>query len=278
MNGNSSKQVLLSVLGIAILVVAVVGVSFAFFSYTKDGVQTNTIATGELYTYLEETAGITLSNTVPLALDNEPANAVAASTNIGRTTFKIYGSNSGSTDITYTVTIDTSGNNENSKTGLVASDIGLLVTGLSSDAAAETPHSQITYVANGQHKSVADLTNSVIATGKFEKGSVDVHHDYVVNAWVRGATVAVSDTNTSVSDVPTRFCARTTNGTPYSPLATQGNNGCELYWNNNTATQVPTTGLTTGQEYLTVYGDNTHGNFSYSFKLHVQADAPNANS
>ena len=37
MNGNSSKQVLLSVLGIAILVVAVVGVSFAFFSYTKTG-------------------------------------------------------------------------------------------------------------------------------------------------------------------------------------------------------------------------------------------------
>ena len=33
MKDNNSKQVLLSVLGVAILVVAVVGVSFAAFSY-----------------------------------------------------------------------------------------------------------------------------------------------------------------------------------------------------------------------------------------------------
>ena len=31
-NSNSSKQVLLSVIGVAILVVAIVGVSFAFFN------------------------------------------------------------------------------------------------------------------------------------------------------------------------------------------------------------------------------------------------------
>ena len=35
MKENNSKQVLLSVLGVAILVVAVVGVSFAAFSYSK---------------------------------------------------------------------------------------------------------------------------------------------------------------------------------------------------------------------------------------------------
>ena len=52
-NSNSSKQILLSVIGVAILVVAVVGVSFAFFSYTKTGSQTNTIQTGQIYTFLE---------------------------------------------------------------------------------------------------------------------------------------------------------------------------------------------------------------------------------
>ena len=36
-NNNSSKQILLSVLGVAILVVAVVGISFAAFSYSKTG-------------------------------------------------------------------------------------------------------------------------------------------------------------------------------------------------------------------------------------------------
>ena len=42
-NNNSSKQILLSVLGVAILVVAVVGISFAAFSYSKTGTVENTI-------------------------------------------------------------------------------------------------------------------------------------------------------------------------------------------------------------------------------------------
>ena len=50
---NSSKQVLLSVIGVAILVVAVVGVSFAFFNYTRTG-QQNTVRTGQIYSQLIE--------------------------------------------------------------------------------------------------------------------------------------------------------------------------------------------------------------------------------
>ena len=49
MNENSSKQVLLSVLGIAVLVVAVVGVSFAFFTYSKTGEKNNTLTTGNIF-------------------------------------------------------------------------------------------------------------------------------------------------------------------------------------------------------------------------------------
>ena len=44
---NQSKQVLLSVIGVAILVVAVVGVSFAFFNYTRTGSE-NTVRTGHI--------------------------------------------------------------------------------------------------------------------------------------------------------------------------------------------------------------------------------------
>lgn len=48
MQNNSSKQVLLSVIGVAILVVAVVGVSFAFFSYTRTGENVNEVRTGTI--------------------------------------------------------------------------------------------------------------------------------------------------------------------------------------------------------------------------------------
>ena len=45
---NNSKQVLLSVLGVAILVVAVVGVSFAAFTFSQTGQKVNTISTGTI--------------------------------------------------------------------------------------------------------------------------------------------------------------------------------------------------------------------------------------
>lgn len=66
-NNNSSKQILLSVLGVAILVVAVVGISFAAFSYSKAGDVSNTITTGTItMTYTEPTNGINLTNALPI--------------------------------------------------------------------------------------------------------------------------------------------------------------------------------------------------------------------
>ena len=47
-NNNNSKQILLSIIGIAILVVAVVGVSFAFFTYSRKGKTNNIITTGSI--------------------------------------------------------------------------------------------------------------------------------------------------------------------------------------------------------------------------------------
>lgn len=66
-NNNSSKQILLSVLGVAILVVAVVGISFAAFSYSKTGEKENTITTGTItMSYTEGKNGITLTDALPI--------------------------------------------------------------------------------------------------------------------------------------------------------------------------------------------------------------------
>ena len=45
---NNSKQTVLSIVGIAILVIAVVGVSFAFFTYSRQGERNNLITTGSI--------------------------------------------------------------------------------------------------------------------------------------------------------------------------------------------------------------------------------------
>ena len=67
-NNDNSKQILLSVLGVAILIVAVVGVSFAAFTYSKTGEKVNTITTGTItMSYSETTNGINLTNALPMS-------------------------------------------------------------------------------------------------------------------------------------------------------------------------------------------------------------------
>lgn len=63
---DKSKKIFLSVLGVAILLVAVVGISFAVFNYDKTG-NANSIQVGSLtMTYTEATNGIALENALPM--------------------------------------------------------------------------------------------------------------------------------------------------------------------------------------------------------------------
>ena len=63
----SSKQILISILGVVILIVAVVGISFAAFTYSQTGTKINTITTGTItMNYNEPSAGITLKDALPM--------------------------------------------------------------------------------------------------------------------------------------------------------------------------------------------------------------------
>ena len=67
---NQSKRVLLSVIGVAILVVAVVGVSFAFFNYTRAG-QQNSVQTGKIWFGSTQSGAIALTNVFPGATNGQ---------------------------------------------------------------------------------------------------------------------------------------------------------------------------------------------------------------
>ena len=67
MEESGSKKVLLSVLGVAILVVAVVGISFAAFSFTNTSDE-NSIQTGTItMSYAEPENGISITDALPMA-------------------------------------------------------------------------------------------------------------------------------------------------------------------------------------------------------------------
>jgi hypothetical protein len=68
MEDNSSKKILLTVLGVAILIVAVVGISFALFTSNDNVTGENTIKSGTVtMSFSEKTNGITLSNALPMS-------------------------------------------------------------------------------------------------------------------------------------------------------------------------------------------------------------------
>lgn len=71
---NSQKKMLLSVLGVAILVVAVIGISFAAYSATFDYGDANSIKTGTIMvSYTEPTNAISILDAMPLSDANGKA-------------------------------------------------------------------------------------------------------------------------------------------------------------------------------------------------------------
>ena len=65
---NSQKKMLLSVLGVAILVVAVIGISFAAYSATFDYGDANSIKTGTIMvSYTEPSNAINLEEAMPMS-------------------------------------------------------------------------------------------------------------------------------------------------------------------------------------------------------------------
>ena len=244
MNGNSSKQVLLSVLGIAILVVAVVGVSFAFFSYTKTGTQNNTITTGQIYTYLTNGTQMTLSNAMPVA---DPSSAVSTSTGeVGALTFTVTGHNESADTIHYSIylapgTMPTGGS-RTAGTVLADSDIGIAMTSSGTGAADPIPFANPSAtpdpIAATTVGSIGSLANGevLLGSGTFAPTTTgtgtDIVHSYTINLWVRSETVKISDTDAEVNGVTTKYCASkgNTNKTPID--GTEGNttetkHGCE---------------------------------------------------
>lgn len=116
LNEGKSKQILLSVLGVAILVVAVVGISYAAFTSTVASTNNNSITTGTItMAYAQPNANVSLTGkvnqTAALGYANDPF------------TFSLTGSAQAKMIIHYTLTIvpaagNTANFNEKVRVGL----------------------------------------------------------------------------------------------------------------------------------------------------------------
>ena len=184
---NNSKQAVLSIVGIAILVIAVVGVSFAFFTYSKEGTTNNVITTGQISFAYNEVNNITLTNQFPKTPTEGKKNDTFE--------FNVTGtlpSTSGA--VNYTVTA-IAGNTEADKVRMKDSDINLYVTA--------TNDGTVTGGYDGANGAVAGNSTSgfQIASGTIPADGTEHTHDYTLTMWVN-ESVTISDTDASAD-----YCA-----------------------------------------------------------------------
>lgn len=180
MNENSSKQVLLSVLGIAVLVVAVVGVSFAFFTYSKTGTKNNTLTTGNIFFNFTEGNAINLTNEFPRT---DASGEALTTTQNGALEFSVVGYDSSEKGIAYTV-YAVPGEADASKTRFKDSEIKLNLQ----TAATGVTNNYATSKAVGADGSLTS-EGLVLATGKITATSSTAQQtdSYTLRMWISDA-------------------------------------------------------------------------------------------
>lgn len=195
---NNSKQAVLSIVGIAVLVIAVVGVSFAFFTYSKQGTTNNVITTGSIaFEFKEATNGLTLTNQFPQADVDGKENDTF--------TFSVTGKLPTSmSPISYTV-YAIPGDAMEGKTRLKNSEINFYVTKTAGDDNATVVGGYDTATATEYGAVVTDAidggsatagTGLQIASGTIEASGLDVTDSYSMTMWVNDS-VTISDTDTT---------------------------------------------------------------------------------
>lgn len=67
-NKSYNKKIILSIALIVLLLVSVIGITYAIFTYSKEGEVKNTVRTGDLtFSYVETSSGISLENAMPIS-------------------------------------------------------------------------------------------------------------------------------------------------------------------------------------------------------------------
>lgn len=183
---NQSKQVLLSVIGVAILVVAVVGVSFAFFNYTRTGGE-NTVKTGQI-NFTSSYEKVNLQNIFPIAktaLDSD-------STNTAEVTVTVQGNTTYAKGLDYTITAE----EVNVTTGSVSVPLGVHVTPTDlGDTTATTGNVHRVSVTNYEDGAVLH-SGDVLATGHIQGGetATAVNGNIKIKVYVDASKIFITDT------------------------------------------------------------------------------------
>ena len=182
---KKNNQILLSIIGVAILIVAVIGVSFAFFNYTRTG-SPNTLQVGRIAFNSTQNNTITLENVFPTSSTN------LNSSNSDTVTITITGDTTYSEGIEYKVTLEDVNNTINGKEvpisiRAVADNLGTA----SSNYYTERTNKTKIYKLNSEGEA---YNGKYIAVGYIPSGASGVDGSIDITAFIDTNKVAISDT------------------------------------------------------------------------------------
>ena len=206
---NSSKQVLLSVIGVAILVVAVVGVSFAFFNYTRSGPE-NTVQTGKIWFTSSQSGALSVTNFFP----QRPGAGDSANTSDAYVT--IQGGTSYDNGLVYRLrAVDVKSNNA-AYNPTADGNVPILIDVVLDDQKGtvnDTTHG--TFTPAGTGTGIQLVEGVELGSGTIKKQAnptaTDVNGKIKIIAYI-DANVAITDTLVGDTDVPTGYTNGTTTG------------------------------------------------------------------
>lgn len=199
MNNNSSKQILLSVIGVAILVVAVVGVSFAFFNYTRVGETTNQFTTGKVTFTYADGQDVTLTNVFPVTNTTATAEVTGETPlnkNVAAVNFSVSSDNTNDGGVNYYVY-------------LLPSDSSTLTDSVVNARIVKgdnTGAGTMTFTAAGDYGTTGSLAgiNALTGSNGVFMGSGNItgtaSATFELRLWVDDAKVLVSDTTLAEGD------------------------------------------------------------------------------
>lgn len=196
---NNSKQTVLSIVGIAILVIAVVGVSFAFFTYSRTGTTNNVITTGSI------TFDSDVDTEDALVLDNEfPQAQGYAGANHDAYTFHVSGNLPTSAQTIYygiyVVEGDAAGTANTDVADLTQTvrfqpeDISIIVTNNDSTGGVVPSYNTGAPLTS----SVSNGTGILVAYGSVPNSGALVTRDLSLKMWINNS-VTISDTDTDAT-------------------------------------------------------------------------------
>lgn len=184
-NSNSSKQILLSVIGVAILVIAVVGVSFAFYNYNKVG-NKNTLKTGNIAFNTTNTT-IDMANIFPVSKSDVLTDTI----NVGTGYVEISGSTSYNRGIDFTVTVEEV--SESIGIGVGKLPISILVIPTALDNVKSFGSDEGNIAINTYEDGNTIASGAVLASGRIP-ANTNVNGLLTIRAYIDADNIIISDT------------------------------------------------------------------------------------